>query len=201
MKKLVLILAALSLFAGSAMAANEIGMYLTQDANPDNNAYNGAPGTFTAYVVLSDPTNFHLGDPNSDIVAPIGVVGGFEFRLVAPASAYVLNAALPPLTTNFATAPDYLCGSNAPVVDGNCTLLTLTIGAFTGTPDFFYLSPVTETPQSIPNSMAITDYNDYFRLNPAYPMSGDYSQPVFGLWTSVVPTDDAAWGEVKSLYR
>ncbi len=104
-------------------------------------------------------------------------------------------------STNFATPPDYLAGSNAPVIDDHSTLLTLNLGAFTGATDFIYLSPVQEAPQSIPGSMAITDYNDAFRLNPAFPVSGDYANPVFGLWAGVVPTADAAWGEVKSLYR
>jgi len=86
-------------------------------------------------------------------------------------------------------------------VDDHSTLLTLNLGAFTGAPDFIYLAPVQDAPQSIPGSMAITDYNDAFRLNPAFPVSGSYDAPVFGLWSQVVPTDDAAWGDVKSLYR
>jgi hypothetical protein len=184
---------------------NEIGMYMTADPTADNAQdmaqYSGTPGTFTAYIVLTHPMNLHYGDPSSTERMPISAVGGFEFNLTAPASAYVLSATLPPLTTNFATPPDYLCGSNTPVINDHCTLLTLNIGAFTGTPDFFYLSPVKGLAQSIPNSMAITDYNDYFRLNPAFPVTGDYNVPVFGLWQTVVPTDDAAWGEVKSLYR
>ncbi len=201
MKKLLLILAALSLIAGSALAANEIGIYMTEDANPDNTSYNGTPGTFTCYVVCSDPTNFHFGSPTSDVVTPISVVGGFEFRVVVPASVYLLSATMPPQSTNFATPPEWLAGSNAPVVGGNCTLLTLNLGAFTGAPGSIFLTPVQDAPQSVPGEMAITDYNDAFRLNAAYPISGDYALPVFGLWTSVVPTDDAAWGDVKSLYR
>ena len=195
MKKLLLTLAALSLMAGAAFAqTNEIGIYLTQDANPDNVVYNGAPGSFTAYVVCVNPYNQHLD-------APISVVGGFEFKLTFPANVYLLGATLPPSSTNFANSPEFLCGSNAPVTDGLVTLLTLTLGEFSGTPSSIYIEPVQDAPQSVPGNIAITDYNDDFSISVAYPSSGSFSEPVFGLWTSVVPTEDASWGEVKSLFR
>ena len=195
MKKLLMTLAALSLMTGIALGqVNEIGIYTTQDANPENTSYNGAPGPFTAYVVCSGPVNDSTG-------GDIAVVGGFEFRIVVPASAFLLAADLPPMTTNFASSPDFLCGSNIPVAAGNATLLTLNIGAFSGAPGSIYLTPVLNAPQSVPGAMAITDYNDDFRISVAYPSSGDFELPVFGLWTGVVPTEDAAWGDVKSLFR
>ncbi|MFO7609776.1 MAG: hypothetical protein R6X35_11385 [Candidatus Krumholzibacteriia bacterium] len=202
MKTLLTTLAVLALCAGTALGdINEIGIYTTPDANPDNTAYNGPAGQFVVYVVCSNPWNLHYGDPNSTIESPISLIGGFEFHTALPAGIFVTQTILPPATINFATAPDYLAGSAAPVVDNNSTLLTLTLATFTATPGEIYLLPVQNTPQSIPNEMAITDYNDDFRLNPAYPVSGSYDLPVFGLWTSVVPTEDASWGEVKSLFR
>ncbi|MFN2370742.1 MAG: hypothetical protein ABR506_06240 [Candidatus Krumholzibacteriia bacterium] len=195
MKKMLLILAALSLVATGALAENnEIGIYLTQDANPDNTVYNGAAGSFTAYVVLSDPWNDNTN-------TPIAVVGGFEFRIEVPANMYLMGAALPPSTTNFASVPEFLCGANIPVVGGNATLITLTLGEFSMTPSLVYLTPVVNAPQSVEGEMAVTDYNDDFTISNAYPVSGGHDQPVFGLWTSVVPTEDASWGEVKSLFR
>ena len=210
MKRFLVLLALVALCAGVANAQyiyendNEIGIYMVQDPTAENAQmqaqYSGTPGTFTAYVVCTHPINMHYGDPLSTVRSPISVIGGFEFRLVIPASVYLLSAILPPSSTNFATPPDYLAGSAAPVVNDHSTLLTLTLGAFTGQPDFIYLSPVQQAPQSIPGSMAITDYNDAFRLNPAFPVSGNYSWPVFRLW-GTVPVEDTAWGDVKSLYR
>ena len=49
--------------------------------------------------------------------------------------------------------------------------------------------------------MAITDADHEYALEPAYPSSGDYEMPIFGLNMGVVPEDDMSWGEVKSLYR
>ena len=207
MKRFLVLFAVMTLCVGVANAQyiyehnNEIGIYT--DPNPtaataqDLATYSGAPGgSIMAYVVLTNPYN-------NNINAPISTIGGFEFRIVVPANVYLLGAALPPNSTNFANQPDFLCGSNAPVVDSHVTLLTLTLGEFTGTPSFIYLTPVQEAPQSVPGEMAITDYNDDFSISVAYPVSGDHLEPVFGLFTgdAVVPTDDASWGEVKNLYR
>ncbi|MBE0566165.1 MAG: hypothetical protein IH621_09425 [Krumholzibacteria bacterium] len=195
MKKMILTLAALTLVAGGALAQNnEIGIYTTPDANPDNTVYNGAAGPVTAYVVLTNPWN--------DLTnTPIVAVGGFEFYIGIPAGVFLLSTTFPPATVNFATSPDFLCGANVPVVENRCTLITLSLGAFSVTPGSVYLKPVQNTPQSVPGQMAITDYFDDFRISNAYPISGDHEAPVFGLWTSVVPTEDASWGELKSLFR
>lgn len=205
MKKLILVIAALSLFAAAAQAEyNEIGLYTTADANPANTSYNGAPGTLNVYVVLTDPRNFHTGSPDSNVESDMNGVGGFEFRVVLPAGVYLLNSLYPAgsNTTNFLTPPNYLAGCNIPVVNGMCTLVTLNLGAFAPVPGFLYLAPVTPSNvQSIENSMAITDYFDDFRLNPAFPVSGDFANPVFGLWTAVVESQDASWGELHSLFR
>ncbi len=198
MKRLLLAFAALTLCAGVAAAQidyNEIGIYTTADANPDNAVYNGAPGPgIMAYVVVSNPFNTHTG-------GPIGTVGGFEFKIVLPANVFMLNVTLPANTTNFASSPEFLCGANVPVNGGRATLLTLTLGEFSGAPSPVYLAPVSNAPPSVPGNIAITDYNDDFSISVAYPSSGDFALPVFGLWTSVVPTEDASWGEVKSLFR
>jgi hypothetical protein len=171
---------------------NEIGIYTTANPTAENAqemaTYSGAPGAgIAAYVVLTNPYNTNTN-------TPIDVVGGFEFRVVLPANVFLLGAILPPQTTNFASSPDFLCGSNAPVVDNHVTLLTLNLGEFSGAPSLVYLTPVQDAPQSVPGNMAITDYNDDFRISVAYPVSGDFAMPVFGLFTgtAVVPTEDAA---------
>ena len=112
---------------------NQIGIYTTQDANPDNVSYTGAPGTFTAYVVISNPRNYHYGDPNSNVEQDITRIGGFEFKIIVPAGVFILGATLPPSTANFhPDANNFLCGTNLPVVNGVATCVTLNIGAFSG---------------------------------------------------------------------
>lgn len=205
MKRFLVLFAVMMLCAGAANAQfiyehnNEIGIYTTPNPTAENAqqmaTYSGAPGAgIMAYVVLTNPFNTNTN-------TPITSVGGFEFRIVLPANVFLLGATLPPQTTNFASSPDFLCGSNAPVVASHVTLLTLMLGEFSGAPSLVYLTPVQNAPQSVPGEMAITDYNDDFRISTAFPSSGDYGLPVFGLWTSPVPTEDAAWGDVKSLFR
>ena len=210
MKKLLLAmsaLAALSLLAPASGVAqpyyNQIGIYTTEDADPASAAYTGAPGSITAYVVIQNPRNYNFGAPGSGVEQDISVIGGFEFRLSVPANVFLLGAVLPPSTTNFATSPEFLCGTNLPVTNGLATCLTLSLGAFEEIPSDIFLVPLVDAPQSVSGELAITDYNDDFRLNPAYPASGSYEARVFALWPTspVVPTEDTAWGDVKSLYR
>ena len=56
-------------------------------------------------------------------------------------------------------------------------------------PSYFYLAPV-DPSRRFPGHLALTDFNDDFRVNATYPASGSFADPVFGLWpvTPVVPT-------------
>jgi hypothetical protein len=205
MKRFLVLTAIMALSVGIANAQpyvyehnNEIGIYTTQNPTADGAQaqarYSGIPGQVAAYVVLTNPFNDLLG-------TPISTVGGFELFVGIPAGVFLLGATFPAGTVNFATAPDFLCGANIPVVDSHCTLITLNLGAFSMTPGFLYVKPVQNTPQSVAGEMAITDLADDFRISVAYPVSGDHEAPVFGLWTDVVPTEDASWGEIKSMFR
>jgi hypothetical protein len=205
MKRFLVLLAVMALCAGAANAQfifehnNEIGIYTTQTPTAENaqdmTTYNGAAFTpFNIYVVVTNPFDVNNGQP-------ISAIGGFEFHVAAPANVTVLGWILPPLTTNFATPPDFLAGSNTPVVDGCGTVLTINCFPMSADPGYFYLTPVTNTPQSVPDEMAITNYNNDFRISVVYPVSGAHDAPVFGYNTGVVPTEDASWGEVKSLFR
>ena len=210
MKKLLLAmsaLAALSLLVPSTGVAqpsyNQIGIYTTPDGNPDNVNYNGAPGSFTAYCVITNPRNYHYGDPDGNEERTITRIGGFEFKIVVPAGVFILGQTLPPLTANFHPDPqNYFCGTNLVVVDDAAVCVTLNIGAFGGDPALFFLSPINNVP-TYPGHLAITDYDDEFRESMAYPSSGSFDAPVFGLWQDpiVVPTEDASWGELKTLFR
>ena len=84
--------------------------------------------------------------------------------------------------------------------DSRVTLVSMTLATFTETEGLIYLAPVDGVP-SIPGALAITDAGDNFVLSEAYTSSGDFANPVFGLRLPVVPTEDAAWGDVKSLFR
>lgn len=206
MKRFLVLLAVMALCAGAANAQflfennNEIGIYTTQTPTAENAqdmaTMNSAAlyTPFSLYVVVSSPFDVNNGQP-------IAAIGGFEFHVAAPANILVTGWILPPLTTNFATPPDFLAGSNTPVVGGLATVLTVNCVATALDPGFFYLTPVTNTPQSVPGEMAITNYNNDFRISVVYPVSGSHETPVFGFNAGVVPTEDASWGEVKSLFR
>ena len=198
MKKFLVILAALSLVTGVAVAENEICIYMIENPTPanaeENACYSGPAGQFMAYCVISDPFNNNLG-------TPIAFVGGFEFQMVYPAGLFV-TPDLAETATNFMSPPDFFCGSNIPVVGGQATLITLTIGTFTTDPASWFLTPVSDEPaQSIPGAMAMTDAEDNFSISQAFPSSGSFVDPVFGMWTCPVPTEDVNWGSVKSLFR
>jgi hypothetical protein len=205
MKRFFALLAVLMMVAGVANAQyfgeyhNEIGIFTTTTPTVDNAqemaTYNGALyAPFDVYVVMFNPYNELLDQP-------ITRVGGFEFLLTLPTTAFVTGVTLPPLTTNFATPPTYYCGTNIPVVNGMCTLVTLTMVASAPTPGFISMGPVDPAIASHVGEMSITDYNDGFSISQAHPISGDFAAPVFGLFSDVVPTADASWGELHSLFR
>ena len=195
-------LAALALLApnsGVAQGAdNQFGIYTTQTPDLDNitdadTSLNGS-GQFTAYVVCTNPVN-------TDDAHTILNLGGFEFQIVFDSALFV-TPTLAPTATNFMSPPDFFCGSNIPVVNGMCVVITLTIGSFTADPSSFFLVPVSDVPaQSIPNGLALTDADDNFSIAQAYPSSGDFADAVFGFNTTVVPNEDATWSDLKSLFR
>ena len=211
MKRFLVLFAALTLIVGVANAQdflfegeNEIGMFMVENPTADNAqdmaCYMGAPGQFTAYVVLTNPVNQNLGTEMEN-------VGGFEFQLGYPAGLFV-TPVLHPSATNFMSPPDFFCGANIPVVGGQCTLITLTIGTFTADPAPWYVTPVSDsTVQSIPGSIAITDALDNFSLSEAYNTTGSvdgvWDVPVFGMFEcgGVVPNEDVSWGDVKTLFQ
>jgi hypothetical protein len=210
MKRFFVLIATLMLVAGVADAQflfegdNEIGVYMV--ANPtaenaeDQACYTGPPGQWMVYCVLTNPVNQNTGTPMAN-------VGGFEFNLSFPAGLFV-TPVIHPSATNFMSPPDFFCGANIPVVNGQCTLITVTLGAFTATPGAVFIGPVSDPgAQSIPGAIAITDANDNFSISEAYTVAGsgadrDFSAPVMGLFDCVaVPNEDVSWGEVKTLFQ
>jgi hypothetical protein len=197
MKKFLFILAAM-LIASAAVAENEVGIYVVENTTPESAeedaCYSGAPGQFVIYCVLTEPYNVNTG-------TPISFVGGFEFRINWPAGIFV-TPTIHPSATNFQTAPDFFCGANIPVVADQATLITITVGTFTADPGLWFVTPISdENAQSIPGAIAITDANDNFSISQAFPVSGSFADPVFGMWTCVVPNEDVSFGGVKALFQ
>lgn len=208
MKRSFFLLAALVLMAAVANAQppyfgendNEIGIFLVENPTDEDAqeqaCYMGSPGQFIAYVVLTNPVNQNSGDP-------INVLGGFEFQLIWPSGLFV-TPVLHPSATNFMSPPDFFCGANIPITGGQCTLITLTIGTFTADPASWFIAPISdEGSQTIPGSIAITDAMDGFSVSEAYPVSGDFGVPVFGMFDcgGVVPNENTSWGSVKALFK
>ncbi|HPF69450.1 MAG TPA: hypothetical protein PLQ13_02170 [Candidatus Krumholzibacteria bacterium] len=185
---------------------NAIGVYVQPDIQPGSawgyTTYFGMPGVVDLYVVLTDAVNYSPGGEPG--FAPIAHVGGFEFRLEMTENLFLLSAEYPAgaNAVNFLTPPNFLVGCNIAVTGWATTLLHLQVmWAAYSYCDLVYLAPVfPPNVQSIPGSLAITDADDAFRLNPAFPASGDFEAPLF-FFNCGDDTEDRAWGSVKSLYR
>ena len=211
MKRFFVLFVMLMLVASVANAqylfeyANEIGIFAvenpTAESAQDDACYTGPAGQFTIYCVLTNPVNTLANRPMIN-------VGGFEFGIGWPAGIFV-TPTIHPSATNFQTPPDFLCGANIPVVGGQCTLITITVGTFSDDPGAWYLGPISDPGvQTIPGAMAITDYDDNFSLAEAFSTAGssgdrDFSAPVFSMWDCgvVVPNQDVSFGGVKALFN
>jgi hypothetical protein len=189
MRSLTLVLIVLSIIlappsqAGLEDLDNAIGLYTEVPSDFDEarrlNFYEGDPGTFQVYVVMTRPYN--------------------EFRLELPSTIYLLDAVLPSNSANYMSPPDFFVGTNVPVSSDMGTLGTLTLGEFTGGGGEIFLAPVSRA-QSIPGEMAVADFDDDFSLSRAVPASGDFGFPVFCVFCQQY-AEGRTWGDVKSLYR
>jgi len=205
MRSLTLILAALAAvsaaptFAGLADLENAIGLYVDVPSDVDGAFrlayYEGDPGTFEVYVVLTNPYNENTG-------RPINLVGGIEFQLVMPSNVYLLDAVFPGNSFNFLSPPEFFVNfaSGVPVYGDIGTITTLTLGEFMGTGGEIFLAPVSQVSPSIPGALAVADYDDDFSLSEAVPSSGNFDFPVFCVFCQQ-NAEDRTWGDVKSLYH
>ena len=207
MSKLLMALAAVVLAVGTASAQqpdwfeydNQIGIFLTEHPTVENAGemvyYDGPPGQFQVHVVLINPRNL-LTD------TPMANVGGFRLKLDLPVSLLVTETC-PPGVTNALAYPDFSCTGSIPVIDDHCTLVTLTVGTFTMDPSVWYLAPLNDE-----TDMTILDADDGAGESLAFPVTGDYSNAVFGMFILVMPpyrgivsNESVSWSHVKSLYR
>ncbi|MBE0567972.1 MAG: hypothetical protein IH621_18605 [Krumholzibacteria bacterium] len=206
MKPLLTLITILTLAGGAAAQINhpynEVGIYTVEQPVGVAETEIDAPANvmFDCYVVLTNPYNEALG-------RPITTVGGMAFSLGMPAGVYVVDTDLPP-QTGWLLLPDVLWGGEFPVVASYCSLIGLTIMSTTGAADLLYLLPLQNTPQYISGQMSFADLDDDFSQHVMHPVSGSHDVPVFALnWPGefpfgeTVPARDAAFGEMKALYR
>lgn len=179
-----------------------------------------APGT-TVYLVLLNPYNVTLGQP-------ITMVGGYEFKLVAPSHLWIIPT-LHGDAVNQDEAPNFYVGigtgggTGLPVTGGQALLMTLHILASPAEPAFVYIHPPDlGVPTSIPPTVLVWDWNDNWSLSEGTPTTYDHDAPVFcmfapcdtapggfptggigGVWGDcwVVPAARRSWGDIKAMYR
>jgi hypothetical protein len=201
MKKLALVLM-FTLLATTALAQgwsqNNVGVYF--DAGATSNYVDGIlPGTIVrCYVVGTGLT--------------AAATSGFEFKLTTEGDGSFISTSIayPTQAANLANRPDeYVVGfaGPVPVVDGQFVFMEYDL-LVTGPllPVCTYLEPIYFA--SIPGSSAYLGEEPGILL-PLFNSTGDPTNPngryavcsVNGLCEGAVPSDDASWGSVKSLYR
>ncbi len=194
-------LAALSLLAptmGFAQGAdNQLGFY--SDADMSSSSLDAAAySTVEVFMIVTNPYN----DTENRAIESIF---GIEFSVMIPAgTAQVISTTW----TNNANAIDvdntpdnHIVGWGLPVptVGGVIQLGTKSVLLLTADPFVIHIAPHITTP-SIPGAMAILDF-DGSTIQPIYPSSGSYDNPVFGFNTTVVATEPTSFDNVKALYR
>ncbi len=217
MRRFCILLLVLAAGAASAQypenCRNGIGLFTVNPVSPaaigEFDAYNGSPGTITVYGIIFNP---HDDNTDQDLAS----VGGYELRLVLPSSVFLLESVLPDGASRTpGEYDDFLVAMDAPVIYGQCLLFTLSLGAFSGNPGYLYLAPPS-TGASLPGQMAVFGIAPDAQPSAAFPISSDFSLPVFGFWTdwgpilksswswgcdTSVPTRGTSFGALKALYR
>jgi len=220
MKKLlfaVSALAALSLLAPSTgfaqVTENVIGIYTneTGDLTDQETAVNfTGTGQFTAYLVLNNPVNQAWMGSNPPTVRPMDSVSGFECNIATPTDAqfFTLAADLPGGGLNVGQEPgDWIVGFSTPAPvteDKSVVLITFTFMTLDTVAKTIFLGPTIQPSFPGEDVMAIVDgslVDD--NLQRAYPITGDFDLPVFGINTDppTTPIESESWGGVKALFR
>jgi hypothetical protein len=199
MKKLlfaVSALAALSLLAPSSGLAqpyyNQIGLYTDVEATMPGVETAGVGDMVTAYVIVTNPYNI-------DTMTPLPALGGVEFNLAAPAGVTVLSLTWPVDVINVGNNTDVIAGFGQPlsVDNGMAVLCTYTFFVMSTDPQEFFLGPFSVP--SIPDVMVLLDSTE--DIHAAYPSSGAWDAPVFGINTVPTATEPTTLDNVKALYR
>ncbi|RKZ16335.1 hypothetical protein DRQ50_06250 [bacterium] len=191
--RISIVLAACLALAASATAQsvsecyNGIGIYL--EPAPGNPAgctsYTGPVDPVAAYVVLLNPYNENTG-------APITTLGGYQFRLEFSPQVPV-QIELPPTTVDYGATPDFLIGSNIPIVNGQALLLTLEIRPFTEEPLVCFVTPLHQSSGPLPpTEIFVADADDDFSLSRGTPVSYSFEAPVFCMFADCEPLPEGS---------
>ena len=222
MKKLffaVSALAALTLLVPSAgfaqTALNQIGLYTDAAGVPSSASFNPTANVpFSVYLVVTNPVNhaFNDGAGTPPYERVMTAVSGFESQVgfwTGPTAGaptlpglFVLSQTFNGSAIRLGEGNEYVVGFAAPVpVAGVAAMMmTFSIMVIDSDPKEVFLN--TTSIPSIPGFMAIVDGSiESNNLQAAWPSSGDYANPVFGINTAVVAVETESWGNVKSLFR
>ncbi len=195
MKKLALVIM-FSLLATAAFAqgwsANNVGIYLDETATVNCGYGTGMTPCFLVGTGLETAS-----------------VGGFELKITVEGPAFgPLNPVYPVQATNLASrAGEWIVGYGTPAPTAGNSVVFMTFDLFINddlTPTEVFIDPVYFA--SLPGSGAYLDGADYNIILPLFNSTGDpitgANVPVLTMnGQCVVPTEDASWGDVKSLFR
>ncbi len=201
-------------FSSAEEVKNEIGLYTDLTAVHASTSIDVEPNVpFEVYMIVTNPFNeeFTPDDCSDPIGRPINFINAFQYRLLLPeAGLFMLSAVASGVLDGRAVdPPDYgvLLEDGIPVPESRTILLmTFTFMVSDSDPKFLHLVQADDTSFS---TLAVYDFEemDYVPGCPrtatqkVYPVSGDSSQPVFGINARVVAVESESWGNVKALYR
>ena len=132
-------------------------------------------------------------------------VAGFNCRIFIPEDGFfVTGTEINGGDGGHASNPpdyNYVFATPVPVPENKIVLLvTFTFITFDANPKEIYFGPgINLETETMIIYDAAYDHNDTSQA--AYPSSGSYDMPVFGINTLVVATDRETWGSIKALYR
>jgi hypothetical protein len=210
----VLILTALAVQA--EIVYNEIGFYTDVSGDPTTVSIFVEPNVmFDVYLVVTNPYNFEFTPPDcgEPYEREINFINGFQFRWLRPEAGMYTMAMIPNGVVGASAIfhPDYAIGLESPIPVPESRALELvkfTFMVLDTDPKLFFLQPTVFTPDDV---LAIYDAEEAIdpdvscdfggSLQDVHPISGSFSQPVFGINTGVVSIRNASWGMVKALYR
>ena len=194
---------------------NEIGFYTDVSGDPSTTSIFIEPNVmFDVYLVVTNPYNFEFTPPDcgEPYEREINQVAGFQFRWLRPEAGLYTMAMIPNGVVGGSAIfqSDYVIALEAPILvpeSRALELVTFTFMVLDIEPKEFFLEPTVAGPY---DALAIFDAEevmdsgvscDYRSSQDVHPISGSYSQPVFGINTGVVSTESMSWGVVKALYR
>lgn len=181
----------------------EVGVYTNYSPDADHTSISLTPEWpyFQAYLFLFNP-RAAVADPMSTMD-----LWAFQCRVILPDNLVIVGENVACGWSNESSEEgvyQIFCSTNVGGLNRDGTaLVTFFFQALDMEPKVIYLAPTSSSIKS--NAMGFwtapaRDFPDEAFVT-AYPVSGSYDNPVFGVNTEVVPTDIDIWGSVKALYR